>query len=101
MARTPLNVAVQMDHIATLQIAGDTTFALMLEAQTRGHRLMHYTPERLALRGGKVTARAEPVFTTRFCVGLRMHDAASVRSPSTSTMQARQLPSGLYPGFGL
>ncbi len=61
MAKAPLNVAVQMDHIATLQIAGDTTFALMLEAQRRGHRLMHYTPDRLAMRGGKVTARAEPV----------------------------------------
>ncbi|MGH6922274.1 MAG: glutathione synthase [Propylenella sp.] len=57
----PLKVAVQMDHISTLHIRGDTTFALMLEAQRRGHELMHYTPDRLALRAGKVTARAEPV----------------------------------------
>ncbi len=56
-----LTVAVQMDHIATLQIAGDTTFALILEAQRRGHRLMHYTPDRLALSDSKVTAQAEPV----------------------------------------
>jgi glutathione synthase len=56
-----LEVAVQMDHIATLRIGGDTTFALMLEAQRRGHRLQHYTPDRLALRDGKVGARAEPV----------------------------------------
>ena len=56
-----LTVAVQTDHIATFRIKGDTTFALMLEADRRGHRLMHYTPDRLALRGGKVTARAEPV----------------------------------------
>ena len=57
----PLTVAVQMDHIATLHIAGDTTFALMLEAKRRGHRLYHYTPDRLAMHGGTLTARAEPV----------------------------------------
>ncbi len=56
-----LTVAVQMDHIATLHIRGDTTFALMLEGHRRGHRLLHYTPDRLAMRGGKVTARAEPI----------------------------------------
>lgn len=57
----PLKVAVQMDHIAGLNIRGDTTFALMLEAKRRGHALHHYTPDRLALRGGRVTARAEEV----------------------------------------
>jgi glutathione synthase len=56
-----LTVAVQMDHLESLHIVGDTTFALMLEAQRRGHRLLHYTPDRLAMRGGKVTARAEPI----------------------------------------
>jgi glutathione synthase len=56
-----LNVAVQMDHISKLTIAGDTTFALMLEAERRGHALHHYTPERLAMRGGRVEARVEPV----------------------------------------
>ena len=56
-----LKVAVQMDHIESLQIAGDTTFALLLDAQQRGHQLLHYTPDRLAMRGGCVTARAEPV----------------------------------------
>ena len=56
-----LKVAVQMDHIAGIRIAGDTTFALMLEAQRRGHELLHYTPERLAMRDGRVVARAEPV----------------------------------------
>jgi glutathione synthase len=56
-----LNVAVQMDHISKITIAGDTTFALMLEAERRGHTLVHYTPDRLALRDGRVTARVEPV----------------------------------------
>jgi glutathione synthase len=56
-----LNVAVQMDHIAGINIAGDTTFALMLEAERRGHVLHHYTPDRLAMREGRVEARVEPV----------------------------------------
>jgi glutathione synthase len=55
----PLNVAIQMDHVSTIRIAGDTTFALALEAQRRGHRLYHYTPDRLSMLGGKVYARLE------------------------------------------
>ena len=58
MAKSPLTVAVQMDHIATLHIAGDTTFTLMLEAKRRGHRLYHYTPDRLAMRGGTLIRAA-------------------------------------------
>jgi glutathione synthase len=56
-----LSVAVQMDHIAGITIAGDTTFALMLEAQRRGHHLFHTTPDRLSLRDGRVEAWIEPV----------------------------------------
>jgi len=56
-----LSVAVQMDHIASIRLAGDSTFALMLEAERRGHSLHHYTPDRLTLRDGKVTAVIEPV----------------------------------------
>ncbi|WP_319774787.1 glutathione synthase [Breoghania sp.] len=56
-----LRVAVQMDHIASINIAGDSAFALMLEAQKRGHQLYHYTPDRLAMTGNTVTARLEPV----------------------------------------
>ena len=56
-----LEIAFQMDHIAGLSIAGDTTFALMLEGQRRGHRLFHYTPDRLAMRDGRVSARVEKV----------------------------------------
>ncbi|AXS38940.1 glutathione synthase [Breoghania sp. L-A4] len=57
----PLRVAVQMDHISTVNIAGDSAFALMLEAERRGHQLFHYTPDRLAMIGDKVFARLEPV----------------------------------------
>ncbi len=56
-----LTVAVQMDHISSLQIAGDTTFALMLEAQRRGHNLLHYLPERLSMGDGRVFAAMEAV----------------------------------------
>lgn len=55
----PLRVAVQMDHISTVSIAGDTSFALCLEAQNRGHSLYHYTPDRLSMRDGLVTATCE------------------------------------------
>ncbi|GJE56885.1 glutathione synthase [Methylobacterium thuringiense] len=56
-----LTVVVQMDPIQAIRIAGDTTFALMLEAQARGHRLLYYTPDRLSMQGRRVTARVEPV----------------------------------------
>ena len=46
-----LNVAVQMDPIARINIRGDSTFALLLEAQKRGHGLSYYTPDKLSLRG--------------------------------------------------
>ncbi len=54
-----LKVAVQMDHINSIRIGGDTTFALCLEAQKRGHNLYHYTPDRLSMRDGVVSARVE------------------------------------------
>ncbi len=56
-----LKVAVQMDHISTINMTGDTGFALMLEAQARGHSLYHYTPDRLAMRGEDVFCHLEPV----------------------------------------
>jgi glutathione synthase len=56
-----LTVAVQMDPIEKIRIAGDSTFALLLEAQVRGHRLLYYTPDRLSMRDGKVTAQVQPL----------------------------------------
>jgi glutathione synthase len=53
----PLNVAVQMDPVERINIETDTTFLLMMEAQSRGHSLWVYGPERLALEDGKVFAR--------------------------------------------
>lgn len=60
-----LNVAVQMDPMETISIAGDSTFALMLSAQARGHRLWHYHAEDLNYAAGRVWARAHPVTVRR------------------------------------
>ena len=55
----PLTVAIQMDPIERIDIGGDSTFALALEAQARGHKLWYYLPRHLAQRDGRVTARAQ------------------------------------------
>lgn len=56
-----LKIAVQMDHIRSIQISGDTSFALCLAAAERGHELYHYTPDQLSMRDGVVTAMLEPL----------------------------------------
>jgi glutathione synthase len=53
---TPLRVAVQMDPLPSIAIDGDSSFALMLEAQARGHTLFHYEVQRLSLREGWAAA---------------------------------------------
>ena len=61
----PLNVAVQMDPVERINIAADSTFRIMEEAQARGHRLFYYTPDRLALDEGRVTATGWPIEVRR------------------------------------
>jgi glutathione synthase len=56
-----LTVAVQMDPLETINIAGDSTFALMLSAQARGHSLFQYRAEDLTYEAGRVYAGAYPV----------------------------------------
>jgi len=65
-----LRVAVQMDPLETINIAGDSSFALMLSAQARGHTLYHYDVRSLAYdtsegAGGRLTAWAAPVTVQR------------------------------------
>ncbi|MEG3160437.1 glutathione synthase [Sphingomonas sp. LB2R24] len=60
-----LTVAVQMDPLDSINIAGDSTFALMLSAQDRGHTLFHYSAEDLNYRDGRVWAKAHPVTVQR------------------------------------
>ena len=74
---SPLKVAVQMDPIETVNIDGDSTFALMLEAQRRGHAMWHYDVRHMSLhegaghegvgeaRTGRLLARARPVQVQR------------------------------------
>jgi glutathione synthase len=53
----PLKVAVQMDPVKAINIDTDTTFLMMMEAQSRGHSLWVYEPHRLSLEDGRVFAR--------------------------------------------
>ena len=60
-----LRVAVQMDPLESIRIAGDSSFALMLEAQARGHEVFHYNVRSLAWEDGRITAWARPVTVQR------------------------------------
>jgi len=58
-------VAIQMDPIETIDIDADSTFALALEAQTRGHALYHYLPRHLVMREGRIYAHMRPLQVRR------------------------------------
>jgi len=71
-ASAKLTVAVQMDPIEAVNIDGDSTFALMLQAQARGHRMWHYDVRNMSLyegsgepRTGRLLASARPVTVQR------------------------------------
>ena len=56
-----LRVAVQMDPLERINVAGDSTFALMLKAQELGHTLFHYAPEDLSYAEGRLWTMGYPV----------------------------------------
>ena len=56
-----LNVAIQMDPVDAIDINGDSTFVLGLEALKRGYTLFHYLPQDLTFQDGRVTALARPL----------------------------------------
>jgi glutathione synthase len=60
-----LRVAVQMDPLESINIAGDSSFALMLAAQARGHRLWHYRAPDLTYEAGRLHTMATPVTVQR------------------------------------
>lgn len=60
-----LTVAIQMDPIESVDINGDSSFVLALEAQARGHTLYHYGPQDLSFLDGKIIARARPLEVRR------------------------------------
>jgi glutathione synthase len=88
-----LRVAVQTDPIESFNIKGDSTFALMLEAQARGHSLFAYHPKTLALEGGKLTAFGHDV-TVKDVAGdhFAKGNERSVDLASFDTVQMRQDP---------
>jgi glutathione synthase len=61
MATSPLTLAFVMDPIESIDIRADTTFALMLEAQRRGHRVLYAEPGGVGVDGGLPVARVRPV----------------------------------------
>src|SRR5438874_7901954 len=78
-----LNVAVQMDPIARINIRGDSTFALLLEAQKRGHSISYYTPDKLSLRGEELVAPVQ-FLTVRDEVGDHFTLGEAKREPLTN-----------------
>jgi glutathione synthase len=88
-----LKVAVQMDPIARINVRGDSTFAMLLEAQKRGHELFYYTPERLSLSGQDVVAFVQPL-TVRDEVGnhFTLGDAKRTDMQSFDVVLLRQDP---------
>lgn len=60
-----LKVAIQMDPIGAINIDADSTFRLALEAQSRGHELFYYTPDRLIYREGRILAKGWPLTVRR------------------------------------
>ncbi|HEY4124034.1 MAG TPA: glutathione synthase [Rhizomicrobium sp.] len=88
-----LTVAIQMDPIEKIDINGDSTFALALEAQSRGHSLLYYGPRDLTFRDGLVTALARPLQVRakkgdHFTLG----DASVVNLAKTDVVLMRQDP---------
>ena len=82
-----LAVAIQMDPIETVDIAADSTFALALEAQARGHGLYHYLPQQLSFRNGRVYAHARPL-TVRPTEG----EMVALFAPDLQRARAREQP---------
>ena len=60
-----LRIAVQMDPLESVNINADSTFAMMLEAQRRGHSLVEYHPDALTYSNGAIRARVRPVTVQR------------------------------------
>ncbi|MFT5441891.1 MAG: glutathione synthase [Myxococcota bacterium] len=61
MTTHPLTMAFVMDPVTELDVAGDTTFVLMLEAQRRGHKVLYVNPDDLAVSSARAVARVTPV----------------------------------------
>jgi len=88
-----LKVAVQMDPIDRIRIAGDSTFALLLEAQARKHAISYYTTDKLTMVDGKVFSTVQPL-TVRDKMGdhFTLGDAKRAELSSFDVVLMRQDP---------
>ena len=105
-----LKVAIQMDHVSAIDITGDSTFVMGLEAENRGHQLYHYTPPNLAMLDGRIIAEMQPLTLRReagnhFTLGdatavdlvdmdvvLLRQDGRDVRQHQVHREQVREVP---------
>ena len=83
----PLKIACQMDPIERIDIAGDSTFAMLLEAQKRGHEIFYYTPDKLSLDGARLMARGH-----RLTVRDKAGDHATLSNPRTVDLSEWERP---------
>lgn len=89
----PLRIACQMDPIDRIDIQGDSTFAMLLEAQTRGHELFYYTPPHLTLDGRHLVARGHTLTVEdRAGEHYRLSDARRVDLAEWDVVLLRQDP---------
>jgi glutathione synthase len=88
-----LNIACQMDPIGSIDIRGDSTFAMLLEAQRRGAKLFYYTPDKLALHGDRLLAHGSTL-QVRDTIGdhFTLSDARSVDLATMDAVLLRQDP---------
>jgi glutathione synthase len=88
-----LDVVIQMDPVSAIDINGDSTFAMAMEAQARGHTLSYYEPRHLSMRDGRVYAKAKPI-TLRREVGNHVDEGEEhiVNLADTDVVLMRQDP---------
>lgn len=88
-----IKLAIQMDPVAVIDIVGDSTFALGLEAQQRGYSLFYYQPETLELRDQTVTAPLQPLtLTDRIGAHFTLGDAVKTDLREMDVVLMRQDP---------
>jgi glutathione synthase len=88
-----LRIACQMDPIDRIDIRGDSTFAILLEAQKRGHNIFYYTPNNLALKGKHLVARGHSLFVNdRYGDHFRIDDPRAINLGDVDCVLLRQDP---------
>ncbi len=88
-----LRVAIQMDPVGSMDIEADSTFALAMEAQARGHELFCYLPQSLAYQEGRIEAQGWPLAVRRVLGDhYSLGGSAARRLDSFDTVLLRQDP---------